>query len=176
MAPAQIMATGLAMFLPKISGAEPCTGSNSEGKLRSGLRLAEGAIPIVPAQAGPRSDRMSPNRLEATTTSKRSGCSTKRAHRISICCLSQRMPGYCCAMAATRSSQYGMLIAIPLDFVAAVSVLRGRCCASSKAYFKMRSTPWRVNTDSWITISRSVPSNIRPPSDEYSPSVFSRTT
>ena len=40
----------------------------------------------------------------------------------------------------------------------------------------MRSTPLRENTDSWNTISRSVPSNIRPPTDEYSPSVFSRTT
>jgi hypothetical protein len=29
---------------------------------------------------------------------------------------------------------------------------------------------------SWTTISRSVPSNILPPTDEYSPSVFSRTT
>ena len=34
----------------------------------------------------------------------------------------------------------------------------------------------RENTDSWNTISRSVPSNMRPPTDEYSPSVFSRTT
>ena len=40
----------------------------------------------------------------------------------------------------------------------------------------IRSTPLRVNTLSWNTISRSVPSNIRPPTDEYSPSVFSRTT
>ena len=76
-----------------MSGAEPCTGSNSEGKLRSGFRLAEGAIPIVPVQAGPRSDRMSPNRLEATTTSKRSGDSTKRAARMSTWYLSQRTSG-----------------------------------------------------------------------------------
>ena len=40
----------------------------------------------------------------------------------------------------------------------------------------MRSTPLRVKTVSWITTSRSVPSNIRPPTLEYSPSVFSRTT
>ena len=44
-----------------MSGAEPWTGSNNEGKLFSGLILPEGAIPIVPVQAGPRSDRMSPN-------------------------------------------------------------------------------------------------------------------
>jgi hypothetical protein len=41
------------------------------GELASGLMLPEGAMPMVPVQAGPRSDRMSPNRLEATTTSKR---------------------------------------------------------------------------------------------------------
>ena len=50
-----------------MSGAEPCTGSNSDGNLRSGFRLADGARPMVPVQAGPRSDRMSPNRLVATT-------------------------------------------------------------------------------------------------------------
>ncbi|MNN98649.1 hypothetical protein D3C81_2180840 [compost metagenome] len=55
--------------------------------------MADGAMPMVPAQAGPRSDRMSPNRFEATTTSKRSGCSTKRAQRISMCCLSQLISG-----------------------------------------------------------------------------------
>lgn len=140
-APLQIMAIGLAMFLPKMSGAEPCTGSNSDGKLRSGFRLADGAMPMVPVQAGPRSDKISPNRLEATTTSKRSGFSTKRAHRISMCCLSRAISGYWRAISATRSSQYGMLMAMPLDLVAAVRRLRGRCCASSKAYFRMRSTP-----------------------------------
>ena len=93
MAPDQIMAIGLAMPWPAMSGAEPCTGSNSEGKVRSGLRLAEGAMPMVPVHAGPRSDRMSPNRLEATTTSKRSGLSTKRAVRMSMWYLSQRTSG-----------------------------------------------------------------------------------
>ena len=72
-APDQIWPIGLAMFWPKMSGAEPCTGSNIDGYSRSGLRLAEGAMAIVPVQAGPRSERMSPNRLEATTTSNRSG-------------------------------------------------------------------------------------------------------
>ena len=38
-----------------------------------GLMFADGAMPIVPQTAGPRSDRMSPNRFEPTTTSKRSG-------------------------------------------------------------------------------------------------------
>ena len=47
-APDQIWPIGLAMPLPAMSGAEPCTGSNSDGNVRSGLMLADGAMPIVP--------------------------------------------------------------------------------------------------------------------------------
>ena len=79
-------------------------------------------------------------------------------------------------MAAKRSSQYGMVMAMPFDLVALVRCFFGRDCASSKAYFRMRSVPLRVSTVSCVTNSRSVPSNMRPPTEEYSPSVFSRTT
>ena len=54
------------------------------GNSRSGLMFADGAMPIVPQTAGPRSDRMSPNRFEPTTTSKRSGRWTKSAVRMSM--------------------------------------------------------------------------------------------
>src|SRR3546814_4257761 len=50
----------------------------------SGFRLADGAMPMVPVHAGPRSERISPKRFDATTTSNQSGCCTKCAHRISI--------------------------------------------------------------------------------------------
>ena len=83
--------------------------------------------------------------------------------------------GYAWAIASTRSSQYGIVIEMPFDFVADVSLRRGRDCASSNANFSTRSTPTRDITVSWITISRSVPSYMRPPMLEYSPSVFSRT-
>ena len=46
--------------------------------------LPHGAMPIEPAMAGPRSERMSPNRFEATTTSNQSGCWTKWAVRMSM--------------------------------------------------------------------------------------------
>ena len=65
---------------------------------------------------------------------------------------------------------------MPLDFVAEVRCLRSRFDASSKANLSTRSTPMRVITVSCITTSRSVPANILPPMEEYSPSVFSRTT
>src|SRR5260221_14314658 len=68
-----MVASGLAIFLPAISGAEPCTGSKIEGAVRSGLMLPEAAMPMVPAVAGPRADKMSPDRFEATITSKRAG-------------------------------------------------------------------------------------------------------
>src|SRR5262252_9848818 len=103
-----------------MSGAEPWTGSKSEGNTRSGLMLADGAIPMVPVQAGPRSERMSPNRLDATTTSNQSGCRTKFAVRISMWNLSQRTSGNDWAIATTRSSQYGMVIEMPFDLVAEV--------------------------------------------------------
>ena len=60
---------GLALFCPAMSGAEPWTGSNMEGPVRSGFRLAEAARPMPPDTAPPRSVRMSPNRLSVTTTS-----------------------------------------------------------------------------------------------------------
>ena len=66
------------------TGAEPCTGSNNDGKSPSGLILPEGAMPIVPVQAGPRSERISPKRFEATTTSNLSGFNTKCAVKISM--------------------------------------------------------------------------------------------
>ena len=67
--------------------------------------FALGAMPIVPVQAGPRSERMSPNRLLATTTSNQSGCSTKFAVSMSMWYLSTLTSGYPADMAWTRSSQ-----------------------------------------------------------------------
>ena len=69
MAADSMAAVGLAMPWPAMSGAEPCTGSNIEGAVRSGLRLAELARPMPPPTAPPRSVRMSPKRLSVTITS-----------------------------------------------------------------------------------------------------------
>ena len=65
---------------------------------------------------------------------------------------------------------------MPFDLVADVTCFRGAGARELERERMIRSTPLRVNTDSWNTISRSVPSYMRPPTDEYSPSVFSRTT
>ena len=64
---------------------------------------------------------------------------------------------------------------MPLDLVALVTSRRLRVIASSKAYRITRSQPFLENTACWIAHSMSVPSNMRPPTEEYSPSLFSRT-
>src|SRR6185437_16196444 len=114
-----------------MSGADPCTGSNTDGNLRSGLMLPDGAMPIVPVQAGPRSDRISPNRFEATTTLNVSGFSTNSAERMSMWNLFHFTSGYFFAIASTRSSQYGMVMAMPFDLVADVRCFFGDFCARS---------------------------------------------
>ena len=57
------------------------------GEAAPGFRLAEGRDHGA-GGGGAQVTRMSPNRLVAATTSKRPGCSTKRAVRMSMCCLS----------------------------------------------------------------------------------------
>ena len=69
---------GLAMPLPAISKAEPWIGSNIDGYLRSGLRLAVGAMPRLPDRAAARSLKMSACRLVATITSSDCGFITMR--------------------------------------------------------------------------------------------------
>src|SRR6476659_6975558 len=133
-----------------MSGALPCTGSKHDGNARSGFRFAEGAMPIVPVHAGPRSERMSPKRFEPTTTSNQSGCWTKCAVRMSMWYCEVFTPGYSAEIALKRSSQNGMVIEMPLDFVAEVTCFFVRVLASSKAKRMMRSQPRLVKTDSCV--------------------------
>src|SRR5258708_36819855 len=140
-----------------MSGALPCTGSKHDGYSRRGCMVAEGAIPIVPVHAGPRSERVSPNRFEPTTTSNQSGCCTKWAVRMSMWYCEVLIPGYSAEIALKRSSQKGIVIAMPLDLVAEVTCLRVRVFASWKANRMMRPVPLRENTESCVANSCSVP-------------------
>ncbi len=65
----RMAAEGLARPVPAMSWAAPCTGSNRDGPVRSGLRLADAAYPMPPATAPARSVMMSPKRLSVTMTS-----------------------------------------------------------------------------------------------------------
>ena len=62
-------APGSARPVPAMSGAEPWTGSKSDGPVPVGLRFADAARPTPPATAPARSVMMSPNMLSVTTTS-----------------------------------------------------------------------------------------------------------
>lgn len=55
----QKVATGLATPLPVMSNAEPWMGSNIDGFSRLGSRLLVGAMPIEPARAAAKSERIS---------------------------------------------------------------------------------------------------------------------
>ena len=101
----------------------------------------DGAMPIVPVVAGPRSDKISPKRLDPTTTLNLSGFKTKCAHKMSIWYLFHSTSVYSFDIASTRSSQYGIVIEIPFDLVADVRCFLGLFLASSNANRKTRSTP-----------------------------------
>ena len=147
-APDQISRSGWRCPCRRCRAPSRAPARTATGTLRSGLRLADGAMPIVPVQAGPRSDRMSPNRLVATTTSKRCGCSTKRARQdVDVLLVATSRRDSCAAIAATRSSQYGMRDRDAVALGRRRDVLARRVRASSKANFSMRSTPLRVKID-----------------------------
>ena len=67
---ASMSAPGLAMPLPAMSGAVPCTASKIAAVAPM---FAPGASPSPPTSPEMRSERMSPNRFVVTMTSKRSG-------------------------------------------------------------------------------------------------------
>ena len=117
---------------------------------------------------------MSPNRFDATITSKRWGVSTTAAHSASIRTCSAFRSGWRAVACAKRSSQNGIVWMIPFDFVALQMRLE-RVAASSQANSMIWSVPLRVKIASCTASSSSVPWCSRPPISEYSPSLFSRT-
>ncbi len=94
--------------------------------------MALAAIPMLPASAEPRSERMSPKRLEATTTSSVSGRNTKRAAIASTSQFSVSISGYSVATRAKTSSQRVIPYCWALLLVTLVT-FRRRDPASSKA-------------------------------------------
>ena len=65
------MASGLALPVPAMSGAEPCTGSNRPGPPAPSEAL--GSIPIEPVSMAASSLRMSPNMFSVRITSNCAG-------------------------------------------------------------------------------------------------------
>ena len=75
MAAELIAPSGLATPRPAMSGALPWMGSKMPTPV-CGFTFPLAASPSVPCKPAPRSLRMSPNRLDATSTSNRSGART----------------------------------------------------------------------------------------------------
>src|SRR4051812_15250446 len=171
----QKVAIGLATPLPAMSNAEPWIGSNIDGNLRSGLRLAVGAMPSEPDKAAARSERMSACRLDATTVSIDCGRRTMRVVIASTRMRSVFTSGKSFATRAKISSHSTMPWRWAFDFVTSVRCFLGRLRASSNAKRCTRSTPLLVKVEISIATSLSSPVCTRPPAPEYSPSVFSRT-
>ena len=71
--------------MPAISGAEPWTGSKSDGFARVGSKFADGFKPSEPVTAPERSVRMSPKRLEATNLCLTINAWTKRLNCQASC-------------------------------------------------------------------------------------------
>src|SRR5271170_5885738 len=79
------MAIGLAMALPAMSGAEPCTGSYIALRrlvlASSSPSDADGNMPSEPVSIAATSDSMSPNRLSVTMTSN---CFGQRTFQLDV--------------------------------------------------------------------------------------------
>ena len=76
----KMVAMGLATPCPAMSGALPCTGSNTPG-LPGRLSDADGSMPSEPVSCAAMSDKIYPNRLVVTSTSN---CTDYQARRLNI--------------------------------------------------------------------------------------------
>ena len=155
-APDQICPIGFAMPLPAMSGAEPCTGSNSDGNVALGIHVRGRRDADRAAHGGPEVGQYVAEEI---------GCDDDveplrplhevRGQDVDVELVGAHVRIARAVIARKRSSQYGIVIEMPLDLVADVRCFAARVRASSNAKRITRSTPLRENTDSWNTISRS---------------------
>ena len=124
-----------------MSGAEPCTGSNIDGKRRSGLMLPLAASPMPPVTAAATSVRMSPNRLSVTITSYRCGCVTRYIAAASTCWYSVDTPSNSDATSAKVRAHSPPAWVSTFDLCTSVTVRRSRVRARANASRTTRSTP-----------------------------------
>jgi hypothetical protein len=88
------------MPLPEMSGAEPCVACAMAS--RASPMQSPGAMPRPPTSPAASSERMSPNMLVVTTTSKLCGSRTRRIAKVSTITSSVSTSGY--SAAARRHS------------------------------------------------------------------------
>ena len=143
MAAASSKAVGLAMSLPAMSGAEPCTASKMAA---SSPMLAPGAMPSPPIRPDTRSERMSPNRLVVTSTSNCHGFSTSFIAQASTMTVSISMrplyfSSYICSPVSLKMPVSAFMM---LALCTTVTFLRPVAMACSKANSRMCRQPARV--------------------------------
>ncbi len=131
-APDQIWPIGLAMPRPAMSGAEPWTGSNIEGNVALGVDVGRGRDAD---RAGHRRAQVGEDVAEQIRADHHvepvGVLHEVRGQDVDVVLVGLARPGSRAPTAFTRSSQYGMVIAMPLDFVAEVRCRFGRVLASS---------------------------------------------
>src|SRR5262245_48498738 len=135
-----IREAGLARSCPAMSGAEPCWACASAC---ASPALSEAASPRLPLISAARSERMSPNILVVTITSKAAAARTSSAAIASMIRSSYSTPGKRDATARTDSRKSPSDTRSTLALCTAVTFLR-RCSASAKAVCAIRVEPARV--------------------------------
>ena len=131
-----MVAIGLALSCPAMSGAEPWIGSYKP--LVPSAIEAEASSPIEPTHIEARSERMSPNRLPVTTTSNCPGFLTSCIAALSTYMWLSATSGYSAASSITTSRQ-----TCEVSSTLALSTeqsLPARPCAALKPTWAMRRT------------------------------------
>ena len=95
----RMVAMGLALFCPAMSGAEPWMGSYIPREVAD--RLAEGSMPMEPVMTEASSDKMSPKMLEVTITSNCLGPRTSCMAALSTYIWDSSTSGYSAASRVT---------------------------------------------------------------------------
>ena len=157
-----------------MSGAEPCTRLEHPRPSEPGATFALAAMPIPPWMAAARSVRMSPNRFEATTTSRLAGSRTMRAASASTSTRSTRTPGN--SAAVSRRPRPRARSRIATRSTSSRSSASHAC--RPRARRRKRTTRSHGGPREDARLERDLggePRCERPPTPAYSPSVFSRT-
>ncbi len=138
------------------------------------IQLADGAMPMVPVQAGPRSERIRQTSWTPLPHRSVPAASQNGAENINMLLVPADLR-VILGHASTRSSQYGMLMAKPFDLVAKLASYVGGFAQVRRHNAKCVDTTTRkyrfLNDDFMLCTFFTLP-----PSEEYSPSVFSLTT
>ncbi len=131
----RISAMGFATFFPAMSGALPCTASNTAAAAPT---FAPGTMPSPPTSPDARSDTMSPYRFSKRMTSNGVGSSASSMQRLSITTSSYSISEF---RSATRrqQSRNNPSVSFMIDALcAAVTFRRPSRRASMNAYSAIR--------------------------------------